>query len=107
MTPIEWIPTGETTPQNCTCHPNERPVPCQHKYAASECLASANASILPERCEIHARKMDEEGWYVTSNVLWAAAQELVRLRKIIEEHKYLLTPKTFCRSLLADKETDR
>jgi len=39
------------------------------------------------RLDAFARKMDEEGWYVTSNVLWAAAQELVRLRKIIEEHK--------------------
>ena len=25
----------------CTCHPSEAPVPCQHKYAYSECAAAA------------------------------------------------------------------
>lgn len=24
--------------RNCTCHPSERPEPCQHKYAFSECV---------------------------------------------------------------------
>jgi DNA modification methylase len=27
----------------CTCHPSEAPVPCQHKYAFSECVAAATA----------------------------------------------------------------
>lgn len=31
---------------------------------------------LSERCLIHSRKMDEEGWYVTSNVLWLASEAL-------------------------------
>ena len=31
---------------------------------------------LSRRCEIHAEKMEGEGWYVTANVLWAAAQAL-------------------------------
>jgi hypothetical protein len=31
---------------------------------------------IPERCRIHASKMDEEGWYVTANVLHIAATEI-------------------------------
>jgi hypothetical protein len=30
-------------PRNCTCHPSEAPVPCERKYAFSECLAAARA----------------------------------------------------------------
>jgi hypothetical protein len=28
----------------CTCHPDEAPVPCQHRFAYSECLAAADPS---------------------------------------------------------------
>jgi hypothetical protein len=38
---------------------------------------------LAERCRIHAGKMDSEGWYVTANVLDAAADEIERLRALI------------------------
>ena len=27
--------------RSCTCHPSERPVPCQRKFALAECLAAA------------------------------------------------------------------
>lgn len=33
-----------------------------------------------QRCLIHARKMDDEGWYTTANVLWLAADEIIRGR---------------------------
>ena len=36
---------------------------------------------LAQRCRIHAEKMQGEGWYVTANVLDAAANELERLIK--------------------------
>jgi hypothetical protein len=32
-----------TVLSSCTCHPSEAPVPCQHKYAFSECRAAAPA----------------------------------------------------------------
>jgi hypothetical protein len=28
----------------CTCHPDEAPIPCQEKYALTECIAAAVAS---------------------------------------------------------------
>ncbi len=31
---------------------------------------------LAQRCRIHADRMQDEGWYVTANVLSAAADEL-------------------------------
>jgi hypothetical protein len=34
---------------------------------------------LSERCLIHAGKMDGEGWYVTSNVLWLASERIKEL----------------------------
>ena len=40
---------------------------------------------LPERCRIHAGKMDGEGWYVTANVLAAAADEIDKLRRELEQ----------------------
>ena len=39
---------------------------------------------IERRCEIHAEKMQEEGWYVTANVLAAAAEEIKALRKEVE-----------------------
>lgn len=30
--------------RNCTCHPDEAPIPCQHKYAFSECAEAARAA---------------------------------------------------------------
>lgn len=36
---------------------------------------------LARRCQIHSAKMDEEGHYVTANVLFLAANELCRLEK--------------------------
>jgi hypothetical protein len=30
---------NQTTTRPCTCHPSEAPIPCQHKYALSECMA--------------------------------------------------------------------
>lgn len=35
---------SQTTDKPCTCHPDEAPVPCQHKYAFSECVAAYEAS---------------------------------------------------------------
>jgi hypothetical protein len=53
---VEWVAARELTtpgaplshggePRPCTCHPDEAPVPCQRKYALSECLAAARPSI--------------------------------------------------------------
>jgi hypothetical protein len=41
----------------CTCHPSEAPVPCQHKYAFTECLI---ASLLDraERAEAEVARKD-------------------------------------------------
>lgn len=36
-------------PQSCTCYPDEAPVPCQRKYAFSECKAAAMAKPFPAR----------------------------------------------------------
>lgn len=41
---------------------------------------------LAHRCYIHANKMDDEGWYVTANVLHAAS---LRLREMSEENDRL------------------
>ena len=27
--------------RGCTCHPDDAPTPCQHKYATGDCIASA------------------------------------------------------------------
>lgn len=42
-------------------------------------------SELARRCQIHSAKMDEEGHYVTSNVLHQAANELSRLERLVYE----------------------
>ena len=34
------VTNGETEPRSCTCHPDERPPVCQHRYAFSECKAA-------------------------------------------------------------------
>jgi hypothetical protein len=34
-------------PRNCTCHPDEAPIPCQHKCAFSECVATLLAKQQP------------------------------------------------------------
>ena len=34
---------------------------------------------IAQRCRIHAEKMSDEGWHVTANVLWTAAEEIDRL----------------------------
>jgi hypothetical protein len=41
-----------STERLCTCHPSEAPVPCQKKYAYSECIKAAFASFTtePEKC---------------------------------------------------------
>lgn len=33
----------EAAPDNraCTCHPDDAPIPCEHKFAASECWRAA------------------------------------------------------------------
>lgn len=36
----------------------------------------ADRMTLAERCRVHAQKMNDEGWYVTANVLWQAAKAL-------------------------------
>jgi chromosomal replication initiation ATPase DnaA len=43
---------------------------------------SIEPSELARRCQIHSAKMDEEGHYVTANVLFLAANEIERLREL-------------------------
>ena len=31
----------KTEPRSCTCHPNDRPEPCERKYALTDCWRSA------------------------------------------------------------------
>jgi hypothetical protein len=40
---------------------------------------------LSERCHVHALMMDDEGWYVTANVLDSAGVELDSLESLCEE----------------------
>ncbi len=40
-------PSAQTTERSCTCHPSEAPVPCQHKYAFSECVKAAAQTTEP------------------------------------------------------------
>jgi hypothetical protein len=49
----------------CTCHPDEAPVPCQHKYAFSECERAARIAadagpteIDPDRFDAAVRTQD-------------------------------------------------
>ena len=44
---------------------------------------------LSHRCEIHARKMDEEGYYTTANVLWEASDALVAPTGTIKDQRQL------------------
>lgn len=46
---------------------------------------------LAERCRIHADKMDNEGWYVTANVLWQASEALAGrpLPELPAVHSYM------------------
>jgi hypothetical protein len=37
---------------------------------------------LARRCQIHSAKMDEEGHYLTANILFEAANEIERLREM-------------------------
>lgn len=51
---------------NCTCHPDEAPVPCQRKYAFSECLAAAKVrDAVIEECavEIEQARMAGQKYY--------------------------------------------
>jgi hypothetical protein len=48
-------------------------------------MARSGEMKLSERCHIHALKMDEEGWYVTANVLDSAGVELNSLESLCEE----------------------
>ena len=41
----------------CTCHPDEAPVPCQHKYAFSECERAAT-EIDPDQFDAAVRRLD-------------------------------------------------
>lgn len=34
--------------RDCTCHPSEAPVPCQHKYAFSECVKAAQQTQISD-----------------------------------------------------------
>jgi DNA-binding XRE family transcriptional regulator len=43
---------------------------------------------LSEKCAIHARKMDDEGWYVTANALAAAAE-------FLDKEESAMTPEAF------------
>lgn len=43
---------------------------------------SIEPSDLARRCQIHSAKMDEEGHYVTANVLFLAANEIERLHEM-------------------------
>lgn len=40
---------------------------------------------LAERCSVHADKMQDEGWYVTANVLASAAERLALLDEVMAE----------------------
>ncbi len=46
------------------------------KRWAEAFAAARKKPTLAQRCRIHAEKMQGEGWYVTANVLWAAANAL-------------------------------
>lgn len=47
-------PEQMTDNRPCTCHPDEAPVPCQRKFAFSECVAAANATQTTEAaCRDH------------------------------------------------------
>jgi hypothetical protein len=58
--------------RSCTCHPSERPHPCQHKYAFSECVEAAHGEQ-----DYSADQMREarNTWFAWTQVL-AAAQEV-------------------------------
>jgi len=42
-------------------------------------ILEAAKHTLAQRCLIHADKMQDEGWYVTANVLWAAGMRIEEL----------------------------
>lgn len=44
---------------------------------------------ISRRCRIHADKMQDEGWYVTANVLAAAADEIDGLLEELKHYKSL------------------
>jgi hypothetical protein len=73
-----------------------------------------NNMTLAERCRIHAVSMDGEGWYVTGNVLDAAATELDRQAKEIMQlrlaiyravdHNTTMLDRPFLQGIIAEFE---
>jgi len=45
---VAMTPPTPDGPIGCTCHPSERPEPCQHKYALTDCIEAANGPIAVE-----------------------------------------------------------
>jgi hypothetical protein len=40
---------------------------------------------LVERLILLGRRQDDEGWYTNANICWAAADEIKRLREVVQE----------------------
>lgn len=80
----ECFPVSAERP--CTCHPDEAPVPCQRKYALSECLQSARSAngatdILKEVAASGVSFEDQRVGYVEvqiSRPLWEEIQNWMR-----------------------------
>ena len=45
----EWKLAHQPINRPCTCHPSEAPVPCQQKYALSECVSAAEPTYWDEK----------------------------------------------------------
>ena len=50
----------------CTCHPGERPVRCQRRYAFTECQTAAALEDFDIQVEA-ARRSFQNGYYATAN----------------------------------------
>ena len=68
----------ETTPERCTCHPDEAPVPCQHKYAFSDCKR-AEAEDIAELCDMLAYSADRmQNSYSETATIARRARDVIR-----------------------------
>lgn len=75
---------SEPAPRSCTCHPSEAPVPCQRKYALTDCLISASAAENARLLELN------QAQEKTLAVLREALEKIAHSSAASDDHEWWL-----------------
>lgn len=74
---------SETRP--CTCAPDERPYPCQHKYALGLCRKAEIRSLRAELAALKAQPADAQADIAAAGALYASPE--ARLKAIVAQNE--------------------